>query len=260
MMPTADGFVKRRGLPAPGSIPDVLDMFRAEVRFYREIAPVAGVRVPECFRADDDADETLLVLEDLSAWLPGADPVAAAGVLAGMHQRWAGQADARWPWLRQVGAAADLVEELYERTWPLLAARNELPRRVADLGAHLVGRVCAAEAAVAEGGPITLVHGDASLANMRTGPDGEVALLDWEDVSAAPGVLDLAWLLVSSVDPARWPEVIDAYGPAPGLGQVLPAVIVQGLLSLADTPAESAEAYGWIARLGQAALLLAAAS
>jgi hypothetical protein len=72
-----------------------------------------------------------------------------------------------------------------------------------------------------------------------------VALLDWEDVSAAPGVLDLAWLLVSSVDPARWPEVIDAYGPAPGLGQVLPAVIVQGLLSLADTQADSAEAYGW---------------
>jgi hypothetical protein len=81
-----------------------------------------------------------------------------------------------------------------------------------------------------------------------------------EDVSAAPGVLDLAWLLVSSVDPARWPEVIDAYGPAPGLGQVLPAVIVQGLLSLADTQADSAEAYGWIARLGQSALLVAAAS
>lgn len=40
-------------------------------------------------------------------------------------------------------------------------------------------------------GPLTLVHGDASVQNMRTGPGGEVALLDWEDVSAAPGVLDL---------------------------------------------------------------------
>jgi hypothetical protein len=38
------GHVKRRGLPAPGSIPEALDMFRSEVRFYREIAPVIGVR------------------------------------------------------------------------------------------------------------------------------------------------------------------------------------------------------------------------
>jgi hypothetical protein len=37
-------FVKRRDVAAPGSIPDVLDMFRSEVRFYREVAPVIGVR------------------------------------------------------------------------------------------------------------------------------------------------------------------------------------------------------------------------
>jgi hypothetical protein len=84
---------------------------------------------------------------------------------------------------------------------------------------------------------------------MRTGPGGEVALLDWEDVSAAPGVLDLAWLLVSSADPAAWDEVIAAYGPARGMAGVLPAVIAQGLLSLRDIPDGSAEAGGWISRL-----------
>ena len=68
-------------------------------------------------------------------------------------------------------------------------------------------------------------------------------------MSAAPGVVDLAWLLTSSVDPARWDEVIAAYGPADGLVHVLPAVIVQGLLSLADAPAGSAEALGWADRL-----------
>src|SRR5438270_306774 len=81
-----------------------------------------------------------------------------------------------------------------------------------------------------------MFHGDAQSRNMRTGPAGEVALLDWEDVSAAPGVLDLAWLLTSSTDPARWDEVIDAYGPAAGLHHALPAVIVQGLLSLTGEP------------------------
>ena len=36
--------VKRREPAAAGSIPAVLKMFESEVRFYREIAPVVGVR------------------------------------------------------------------------------------------------------------------------------------------------------------------------------------------------------------------------
>jgi fructosamine-3-kinase len=88
-------------------------MFRAEVRFYREIAPVAGVRVPACHQASETGDGTVLVLEDLSAWSEGADPVAAADVLAGLHARWKGQAAVRWPWLRRAGAAADLIEDLF---------------------------------------------------------------------------------------------------------------------------------------------------
>ena len=62
-----------------------------------------------------------------------------------------------------------------------------------------------------------------------------MALLDWEDVSAAPGLLDLAWLLTSSTEPERWDEVIAAYGPPEGLHHALPAVIVQGLL-VTDEP------------------------
>jgi hypothetical protein len=252
------GHVKRRGRAAPGSIPDVLDIFRMEIRFYREIAPVIGVRVPACYRAEESGEGTVLVLEDLSAWAPGADPVAAARVLSGLHRRWQGQASLRWPWLRPAGAAADLVEDLFGRTWPGLAARADLTAPVAALGARLLGRVTDAESAVGRAGPVTLVHGDASMSNMRTGPDGEVALLDWEDVSAAPGVLDLAWMLVSSVDPSRWNEVTAAYGQAPGLAGVLPAVTVQGLLSLSGTAAGSAAASGWVSRLEAAGRRLTA--
>jgi hypothetical protein len=68
------GYVKRRGVPPPGSIPEALGMFRAEVRFYQEIAPVVGVRVPLCHRAEAGDDGTLLVLEDLSSWRLGAEP------------------------------------------------------------------------------------------------------------------------------------------------------------------------------------------
>lgn len=41
-------YVKRRELPVPGSVPDALQMFRTEVRFYREVAAVVGIRVPPC--------------------------------------------------------------------------------------------------------------------------------------------------------------------------------------------------------------------
>jgi aminoglycoside phosphotransferase (APT) family kinase protein len=148
-----------------------------------------------------------------------------------------------------VGAAAGLVGELFDRTWLEVASGHELPARVRALGDRLVGRVMEAERAVASAGPLTLTHGDASARNVRTGPGGEVVFLDWEDVSAAPGVADLAWLLVSSVEPGRWDEVIAAYGSGEGLAAVLPAAVVQALLSFADTPADSVAAEGWISRL-----------
>jgi aminoglycoside phosphotransferase (APT) family kinase protein len=258
-MGAVHGYVKRRGRPDAGSIPEALDIFRAEVRFYREIAPVAGVRVPACYQAEDNDEGTVLVLEDLSAWRPGADPAAAARLLADMHRRWESRAAARWPWLRPPEAAAHLVGQLFDRSWPQLAARGDLTPPVMAAGESLVGQVCGAEAAVARAGPLTLAHGDASMSNMRTGPGGEIVLIDWEDVSAVPGVLDLAWLLVSSVDPARWDEVIAAYGPVSGLAEVLPAVMVQGLLSMSDTAAGSAEAAAWVYRLEAARDLLVGA-
>jgi hypothetical protein len=88
---------------------------------------------------------------------------------------------------------------------------------------------------------------------MRTSSEAEIALLDWEDVSAAPGIADLGWLLVSSVAPERWDEVIAAYGTSAGLTEVLPAVAVQGLFSLSDHPAGSPASSEWLARLDAAA-------
>jgi hypothetical protein len=55
--------VKRRQPAAPGSIPAVLRMFESEVRFYREIAPEVGVRVPACYQAEVSDEGMLLVLD-----------------------------------------------------------------------------------------------------------------------------------------------------------------------------------------------------
>jgi hypothetical protein len=250
-------FVKRRDPPKPGSIPEALRMFENEVRFYREVAPAIGVRVPECHQSEHGDEGTLLVLEDLSSWREGADPVAAAVLLAQMHRRWEGAASQRWPWLCASPAAVDLVAALYDESWPRVADRVDCTAAVRSLGDRLAGRVGDVERDAAAAGPDTLVHGDASMRNLRTSPSGEVALLDWEDVGSAPGIGDVAWLMVSSVQPDRWDDVLAAYGPEGGLLDVLPSIAVQGVLSFADTDPESDEALGWVCRLEAAASRLA---
>jgi hypothetical protein len=71
-----------------------------------------GVRVPACHHSEITDAGTILVLEDLSAWVPQADPVAHALVLSDLHRRWTDRAATQWPWLRRIGVATDLVSAL----------------------------------------------------------------------------------------------------------------------------------------------------
>src|SRR3954452_5790980 len=203
-------FTKRRDAATPGSIPDVLQMFPREVRFYREVAPYVGARVPACHLAEEHAGATHLELEDLSSWQPGADPAAEAALLRDLHTRWEGRALERWSWLPRPQLSA-LVGALYDETWPTARARTELTDQVRDLGDSLVGRVAEVEQRAEASGPVTFTHGDASALIMRPFPTGEVALLDWEDYGTGPGIVDLAWHLLSSVAPADWDVGLTAY-------------------------------------------------
>jgi hypothetical protein len=74
---------------------------------------------------------------------------------------------------------------------------------------------------------------------------------------AAPGILDLAWLLTASVALGGWDEAISTYGLSIHLGLVLPAVMVQGLLMLSDMPLGSPEARAQSGRLAEALRRLA---
>lgn len=251
MAEPATTFTKRRAAAAPGSIPDVLQMFPREVRFYREVAPYVGVRTPACYLAEEQDGATHLELEDLSSWRPGADPVVAARLLRDLHARWEGSAVERWPWLPRPDLG-NLVGELYDRAWATARERPELTPTVRDLGDSLVGRVLEMDARADASGPVTFTHGDASARNMRTSPDGEVALLDWEDYGAGPGIVDVAWHLVSSVAPAAWDAALTAYGDTSGLRDALPSAAVQGLLSLAFEE-DDVDTARWVVRLDEAA-------
>jgi Ser/Thr protein kinase RdoA (MazF antagonist) len=244
-------FTKRREAASPGSIPDVLQMFTREVRFYREVAPDLGLRVPACYLAEEHDGATHLELEDLSTWRPGADPEVAARLLADLHGRFEGVAVERWPWLPRPDVA-HLVGPLYDEAWADARERPEVPDVVRDLGDSLVGRVGEVEQRAEASGPVTFTHGDASGLNLRTSPDGEVAVLDWEDYGAGPGIVDLAWHLLSSVPPGDWDRALAAYGDTSGFVDALPAVAVQGLLSFAFEEGHD-DRREWIASLAEAA-------
>lgn len=244
-------FTKRREAAEPGTIPDVLQMFPREVRFYREVAPYVGLRTPACYLAEEHAGATHLELEDLSSWRRGADPDVAARTLRDLHTRWEGSAVERWPWLPRPDVSA-LVGTMYDEAWASARHRPELTGSVRDLGDSLVGRVPEVERRAEASGPVTFTHGDASALNMRTSPDGEVAVLDWEDYGAGPGIVDLAWHLISSVAPEDWDTALAAYGDTTGLSDALPSVAVQGLLSFAFEEGHG-DAGEWVVALEEAA-------
>lgn len=232
-------------------------MFERELRFYREVAPEVGVRVPVCYEAQETESGYRLVLEDLSAWAEGGDPVEVARALADLHRRWEGIAEARWPWLDRPGAAAGEIGALYERAWSVAVDRPDVSQTLREAGWRFVGKVEALEREEVSIGRRTLIHGDASLRNVRTSPKGQVAFVDWEDVRLACGAIDLTWLLVSSVEPRRWDEVAQAYGPDEAeMRAALPHAVTQGILSFCDYEPGSREACGWAARLDAAALCL----
>lgn len=227
-------------------------MFTREVRFYREVAPTVGVRVPDCFHAEESNNgSTYLELEDLSDWQAGANPTAGAETLRDLHLRWQGRATRSWPWLPRPDVSA-LVEELFDEEWARTRQRRDLTSPARALGDKLLGRVAEAERDV-DPGPDTLVHGDASSNNMRTSATGVVALLDWEDFGLGPGISDLAWFLISSVSPEHWNASIEAYGGSDGLNRALPAAAVQALLTLGGEDEGSPSAAKWIDRVTEAA-------
>jgi Phosphotransferase enzyme family len=205
--------------PATGdqsrSVAVALDMYRNEVRFYRDLAGATELAVRCHHTALDEATHDFtLVLDDLSCatvvdQIGGASPVQAAAVvtaLADHHARFwdeSGLEAAVWlrpldnpPFVEQLAAATRV-------TWPAVRARHgsRLDPAMLALGDHLADLVPTLAAELSRP-PRTLVHGDARLDNVFLEADGRVSMCDWQLTDRSRGMRDVGMFVTQSLTPA----------------------------------------------------------
>jgi Ecdysteroid kinase-like family len=205
--------------PAAGersrSVAVALDMYRNEVRFYRDLAGSTELAV-RCHHAglDEATHDFTLVLDDLSGattvdQIGGASPTQAAVVVAALadhHARfWSESGLDHAGWLRRLDHPP-FVEQLAaatRATWPGVRARHgaRLDRPMLALGDRLADLVPALAAELSRP-PRTLVHGDARLDNVFLVADGRVCMCDWQLTDRSRGMRDVGMFVTQSLTPA----------------------------------------------------------
>ena len=191
-------------------------VYRAEVRFYRELAATVASRVPVCHHAEmaTDSGDFVLLLEDLAAHRPGdqlagctADQARDAVTnLAGLHgPRWSDPTLLEVDGLSLNGPEdAALLAELYgPATEQFIDILGDLVS--AEDAATLRACVAVCERwALARSERFALVHGDYRLDNLMFPADGTegVVAVDFQTLSLALPARDLAFFLGTGLEPA----------------------------------------------------------
>ena len=182
-----------------------------EVRFYTELS--AGLPVPDCAYGAVDADTgaSVVVLQDLAgfragdfrAGLSAVETAAVADALADIHAAWWDAAA-----LRGLSGVAMLAEFGFADCWaayPRAVARLlpevTLPRAFLALGDHIAAHAEALFSGLLEHGPLTVLHRDCQADNVMFDGDGGAVILDWQLLGKGRGVYDVAYLLISSLQP-----------------------------------------------------------
>jgi len=189
--------------------------YRAETRFYLELAERSSCVTPSCHYgaiSDDQALFTLL-LEDLAPKQQGdqilgasdAEIEAAVRNLAGLHAPMRGDSSLeKLDWL--LGGIGDQFPVYIEMGTPVFLERYR--DRLSQDDAETLSSFAANVKNWAERRPtpLTLVHGDYRLDNLmfeKTPSGVAVATVDWQTLSLACGGQDLAYLLGNSSPPAQ---------------------------------------------------------
>jgi hypothetical protein len=189
--------------------------YRAEVDFYKTVAPTLAVPLPTCYLSAISADgqSFVLLLADLAPAVQGdqlagctLDAAQAAVVaLAGLHgPRWC---DPAW---------TDLASTVMPRTDPQSAASMaDLARMAADMFLERLGdRMTDINRETLQVFPnavarwlmlhpdrYALLHGDYRLDNLMFSPNGSVTVVDWQTISVGLPARDLAYFVSTSLSP-----------------------------------------------------------
>jgi aminoglycoside/choline kinase family phosphotransferase len=185
------------------------------VLLYQRLGDLTEVRAPRCYHADiaDDNCEFILLLEDMGPaqsveQIGGCTPDQAdlaLGQAAALHGgSWGHATLTEQPWLpvEQVwsalaGAISQVIEPWLQRFGTYLK-----PEHV-DVVSRLGSEVTTWLATLTE--HRTLWHGDFRLDNLLFDAQNgatPIAVVDWQSVAAAPGVIDVSYLLGTSLTEA----------------------------------------------------------
>lgn len=200
--------------PGGREICRLFKFYEREIRFYRELAQRVPVRVPKCYVSvmDTDADDYLLLLEDLDTLFAGDDARGCSAVeaerairsIAHLHADWWASPDLdRVDWVPFSNAPVhQLAEPMYQQTAePFLAmCGDHLSPKMRDITERMRTHVVDLLNEFTRP-PITIAHGDLRLDNLFFGAEG-VAMIDWQIAFRGRGAFDVAYFLGGCLDPA----------------------------------------------------------
>ena len=185
--------------------------YRAEVRFYRDLAPTLPVEVPRCYLAEitDEMTTFTLVLEDLTPaqqgdQLAGCTPDqarAAASNIAGLHATtWCDPGLAGLDWIIPSGpeVAEGTAPFVQQATDAFLDKRPDFAPELAEVMRAFAGSYVAWARARTE--RFSLIHSDYRLDNLLFGA-GRVVAVDWQTPMIGHPVRDVAYLLGTGLAP-----------------------------------------------------------